>query len=150
MNPYTKALIGAFSLTALSIAYQRVRGQDLSAQPESAQISIAQPFIIRVKEAILIVDCSIPKTYLTLPRGDGGADYYTFGTIPTVDATPSTGQVPSPEERKAHITQMMRELGQRQIDDFSPDTLCRDGRPNTGAAAAIMNFVTNGAREFDI
>lgn len=150
MSPYTKALIGAFSLTAISVASQLARGQDLSAQPEPAQISISHPFIMRVKEAILIVDCSIPKTYLTLPRGDGGADYYTFGTIPTIDATPSSGQTPSLEERKAHLTQMMMELGQRQIDDFSLDTLCRDGRPNVGAAAAIMNFATNGAREFDI
>jgi hypothetical protein len=140
-----KAVALAFALTAASVISQMARGDDTS-------IKISQPLIMRSGASTLIVDCSIPKTYLTLPRSDGGADYYTFDKegVPTIDATPPTGITQPPDLKKNVIKRMMVELGQRQLQDFSPDILCRDGQPNSGAAAAIMNFVTRGVREFDI
>lgn len=162
MKPEIKAIVLAFALTAASVFSQIARGQDLEPSPPqtipSSKINISQPLLMRQSNvnqgitATLIVDCSIPKTYLTLKGANGGADIYTFDRegVPTIDAIPPTGVNATPELKASVIAKMMRELGQRQIDDFSPSNLCRDGQPSRGAATAILNFITRGAAEFDI
>lgn len=157
-----KAIALAAALTAASIVSQIARGQEVEpslAQPmQSSKIGIAEPLILQQSSgdkgvsATLIVDCSIPKTYLTLHGANGGNDIYSFDAegVPTVDSTPPIGATSTPDLKKSVLQRMMRELGQRQLQDFSPDNLCRDGRPSRGAALAILRFVTQNTRELDI
>lgn len=160
-----KALLLASALSAASAICQLARGQEILETPnfhDSRQsgMKLSQPLIMRQSNdregftSTLIVDCNPrdPKTRLTNTGANGGSDSYIIGQngVPIIDSFPPTGVVSTPALKNDVITRLMKELSQRRLDDLSPDNLCRDGRPNVGAAAAIMNSIVGKVTEFDI